>query len=66
MITPKANENEPLTVTVAQARKISGLGTTTIYDHLKHGRLKGKKVGGRRLIYYRSIKELVGLDILAA
>ena len=50
---------EPITVTIAETRKISGLGTTTIYELIKRGRLKTKAVGRRRLVNYASLKALL-------
>jgi excisionase family DNA binding protein len=50
---------EPITVTIAETRKISGLGTTTIYDLIKQGKLKTAAVGRRRLVNYQSLKTLL-------
>jgi len=41
---------KPLTVTVAMARKITGLGATTIWALIKKHDLKTVCVGRRRLI----------------
>lgn len=51
---------EPITVTVTEAKRVTGLGNTTIYVLLGNGRLKSTKVGTRRLIYMDSIRELLG------
>jgi excisionase family DNA binding protein len=48
-----------LTVTVATARKLSGLGNTTIWALIKSGKLVSICVGRRRLIVYRSLEELL-------
>jgi excisionase family DNA binding protein len=39
-----------LTVTVAQACEITGLGRTTIYEALRSGRLSARKCGRRTII----------------
>ena len=49
----------PLTVTVATARKISGLGNTTIYALIKARKLKTVHVGRRTLITFRSLEALL-------
>jgi excisionase family DNA binding protein len=50
---------DPITVTVAETRKVSGLGTTTIYHLIKHKKLKTIRVGRRRLVDYASLKALL-------
>jgi hypothetical protein len=50
---------KPLTVTVATARKISGLGNTTIWALIKARKLESTSVGRRRLIVYRSLEKLL-------
>lgn len=39
-----------ITYTVREACEVSGLSKTTIFDHIKNGRLKTRRVGGRTLI----------------
>jgi hypothetical protein len=46
------SELKPLTVTVAIARKISGLGNTTIWALIKARKLETVRVGRRTLITY--------------
>ncbi len=53
-------EEKPVTVTVQRAQAITGLGHTTIYELLKTGRLRSTTVCGRRLIFFKSIEELLG------
>ena len=48
-----------LTVTVAMAREISGLGNTTIWALIKSGKLESVCVGRRRLVVYRSLEKLL-------
>ena len=50
---------KPLTVTVATARKISGLGNTTIWGLIKDQTLETVHVGRRRLIIFRSLEALL-------
>ena len=50
---------KPLTVTVATARKLSGLGNTTIWALIKNRTLDTVHVGRRTLITYRSLEALL-------
>jgi excisionase family DNA binding protein len=50
---------KPLTVTVATAKKLSGLGNTTIWALIKDRTLETVHVGRRRLITYRSLEALL-------
>jgi hypothetical protein len=49
----------PITVTVATARKISGLGNTTLWGLIKEQKLEVVHVGRRALITYRSLRALL-------
>lgn len=51
---------EPITITVADAKKATGLGVTTIYDLINRGKLETVKIGRRTLIKTKSIRELLG------
>lgn len=51
----------PLTVTVADAKRLTGIGCTKLYELLNDGRLRSTLVDGRRLVYYDSILEMLGL-----
>jgi excisionase family DNA binding protein len=53
---------EPLTVTVKEAERLTGLGTTTIYKLIGAKELQTVKIGSRTLIVYSSIKKLLGLS----
>jgi excisionase family DNA binding protein len=55
---------ETLTVTIAGARNVLGIGTTKIYELIGEGRLRTVKIGRRTLIRTESIRELV--DALSA
>ena len=50
---------EPLTVTFPTAKKISGLGLTTLWKLGKEGRIKLVRVGRRTLIWFPSLKILL-------
>jgi hypothetical protein len=50
---------KPLTVTVTAARKISGLGNTTLWGLIKVKKLETVRVGRRTLITYRSLEALL-------
>lgn len=50
---------EPVTVTVAGARKALGLGNTKIYELIGQGKLTAVKVGRRTLVRTDSIRALV-------
>jgi len=50
---------KPLTVTVATAKKLSGLGNTTSWARIKNRTLETVHVGRRRLIIFRSLEALL-------
>lgn len=50
---------EPLSLTVREACRVSGLGRTALYELLKNGRLASTTLGRRRLISYASLRTLV-------
>lgn len=52
-------EMEPVTVTVAGAKKALGLGTTKLYEMIGAGELEAVKFGGATRITTASIKALV-------
>ena len=49
----------PLTVTFPTAKKISGLGGTTLWKLAKERRIELVRVGRRTLITYRSLEKLL-------
>ena len=53
---------KPLTVTVATARRISGLGNTTLWALIRDRRLQTVRIGRRTLINYRSLEILLEPD----
>lgn len=50
----------PLTVTVPEACRLTGLGRTKVFELVKEARLKSVAIGRRRLILYSSIVALAG------
>ena len=50
---------EPVTISVADARKALGIGITKIYELMKAGQLDTISIGRRRLIKTASIRALV-------
>ena len=55
-----SDSQKPITVTIQTARRITGLGNTTIYELIKQRKLKTVAIGRRRLVIYSSIEELMG------
>jgi len=53
------NSELPITVTVAKAQQISGLGATTIWARISDGTLASVSVGRRRLVVYDSLLQLL-------
>ena len=51
---------KPLSTTVDDACRITGLGRTKIYELIGEGKLKTKTIGRRRLVIYASIEALMG------
>jgi excisionase family DNA binding protein len=50
---------KPVTVTVENALRLSGLGRTKLYELMNQGRLKTVKIGRRRLVVFASLEALV-------
>ncbi|ODP37385.1 helix-turn-helix domain-containing protein [Sphingomonas turrisvirgatae] len=50
---------EPLTTTVSNTCKATGLGLTKVYELINSGKLETVKVGRRRLVKTDSIRALV-------
>ena len=61
----KPSEPERLSVTVQQAIELTGLGQNTIYDLISEGTLASTKIGGRRLILYPSLMDLIKQGVKA-
>jgi excisionase family DNA binding protein len=54
-----AAQPEPITISIKEALRISGLGLTKIYELINDGRLETVKVDNRRLVNYESLKSLL-------
>jgi len=54
-----ASRGPPLTATIDEACRKTGLGVTTLYGLLKAKKIRGTKVGRRRLIFWQSLQELL-------
>ena len=50
---------EPLTVTVRDVTRLSGLGPTTVWRLISEGKLESTMVGNRRLVSVSSLKKLL-------
>jgi excisionase family DNA binding protein len=53
---------EPLSVTVREAQRLTGLGQSKLYELMADGSLTRRKVGSRTLIVFRSLKQLLALE----
>jgi hypothetical protein len=53
---------EPLSVTVREAQRLTGLGQSKLYELMADGSLIRRKVGSRTLIVFRSLKQLLALE----
>lgn len=53
---------EPLSISIATAKQVSGLGHTKLFELIKDGRLKSTKLDGKRLVNFASLKSLVGAE----
>lgn len=50
---------EPLTVTIADARRVLGIGNTKLYELINAGQLATIRLGRRRLVTTASLHQLV-------
>ena len=51
---------KPVSITVDDTCRITGLGRTKIYELIGEGKLRTKTIGRRRLVMYASIEALMG------
>ncbi len=54
----KTSALKPITVTVATALAVTGLGRTKFYELVKTGRIRTVAIGRRTLVVYASLEEL--------
>jgi excisionase family DNA binding protein len=50
---------DPITVTITEARRLSGLSNTTVYKLIGEGSLAIVKVGTRTLVTFESLRRLL-------
>ncbi len=55
----EAHGTRPISVTVATARKLIGVGNTKFYELIKNGDLETVRIGRRVLVTYRSLERLI-------
>ena len=53
---------KPITTTVAEAKRLSGLGHTKLWELIGSGVLETVRVGRRRLVIYASLCRLLAPD----
>jgi excisionase family DNA binding protein len=53
------HSTDPVTVTIPDALRLSGLGRTKLYDLLTKGEIQSVRVGSRRLIVFATLKALL-------
>jgi hypothetical protein len=53
---------EPLTVSIADAKLLTGLGHTTVFKLINEKKLETVKVGSRTLVVFKSLKALLQLE----
>ncbi len=51
---------KPITITIAETLRVSGLGRTKLYELIGDGTIKTFTVGRRRLVVYSSLEALAG------
>lgn len=56
---PQGEDLEPISVRIATAVKLTGIGRSTLYELIGSGEIETVKVGRSTLIPYRSLKRLI-------
>lgn len=49
----------PLSVSIKEARRLLGIGNTTLWELIKDGRIETAKIGRRRLVIYASLTAFI-------
>ena len=57
---------EPITVTVAQIRELTGLSTSSVYRMFDSGKLPRKKLGGKTLVLMSDLRSYLDAELRAA
>jgi len=55
----KGAERDPISVRIATAVRLTGIGRTKIFALIKSGKIEAVKVGRSTLISYRSLRQLL-------
>ena len=50
----------PITISIAEACRLAGIGKTSLYELLNAGKIEAVRVGRRRLIKFASLEALLG------
>lgn len=53
---------EPVTITIADACRVIGIGKNKVYDLINDGTLATVRIGRRQLVRVDSIKKLAGAE----
>jgi len=48
-----------ITYTIREACEVSGLSKTTVFHHIKEGRIRSRRIGGRTLIPSDALREFL-------
>jgi excisionase family DNA binding protein len=54
----------PITATVRQFMKLSGIGRNKIFEMIKSGELPSVKIGGQRLVWVEAYREIIKQSVL--
>jgi excisionase family DNA binding protein len=52
-------DNIPLTISIAEAVRMAGIGRTSLYAAITSGRLKTRKYGRRRLVETQALRSFI-------
>jgi excisionase family DNA binding protein len=55
----RRHPSKPVSATVNDTCRVTGLGRTKVYELIRAGKLKTVTIGRRRLVLYSSIEELI-------
>ena len=66
MIDSASYVTKPIAVTVAEALRVSGIGKTRLYKHIKTKRVRVSKDGNRTLVIFEDLERLIADGISAA
>ena len=53
---------EPLAVSPRQAKQLTPIGHTKLYEAIRNGEIESTLVNGRRWINYQSLKKYAGVE----